>query len=132
MKICSKCKQLLPKEAFGKHAYRKDGLNYACKDCNRQYHRQYSTKESRKAQRTKHRSDHAGERSAEYAAWRENNPEKCKLYAARTRAKLPDGLIRRRLCEKTSLRPGDIPQALVEAKREHLRILRELRKGARP
>lgn len=128
MKTCSKCKQLLPKEAFGKHAYRKDGLNYACKDCNRQYNRQYSAGETYKAQKAKYRSAHRGRRNAECVVWRENNREKGKIYAARTRAKLPDGLIRRRLCEKTFLTPADIPQALVEAKREQLRILRELKK----
>ena len=131
-KPCSKCKQLLPKESFGKHAYRKDGLNHKCKDCNRQYNRQYSAKESYKAQRSKHRRAHAGERNAECVAWRKNNTEKSKIYAARTRARLPDGLIRRRLCEKTSLAPADIPQVLVEAKREQLRIIREIKKGERP
>ena len=36
-KQCSRCKQVLPVESFGKRAASRDGLKSECKQCNRQY-----------------------------------------------------------------------------------------------
>lgn len=42
---------------------------------------------------------------------------------------ISDSYVRELLCEyRTTLRPRDIPQSLVEAKREQLRLKREIRK----
>lgn len=35
MKVCCRCKQELPLEAFGKDKSKQDGLNLKCKQCNR-------------------------------------------------------------------------------------------------
>lgn len=49
MKICSKCKEAKPLDAFGKYARARDGLFPQCKECKRGYdHKYYRTKEGRK------------------------------------------------------------------------------------
>lgn len=48
MKICSKCQKDLPLEAFSKNPSKKDGLNYVCKECQRNYFNNwYSTNKPR-------------------------------------------------------------------------------------
>lgn len=36
-KVCSRCKRLLPRSAFNKCSTTADGLQYYCKDCQREY-----------------------------------------------------------------------------------------------
>lgn len=48
-KVCTKCKQELPLEAFGKHKRTKDGLRCACKECERIYTDAYNKTERGKA-----------------------------------------------------------------------------------
>lgn len=52
MKKCCTCKKEKELPDFGKNKSMKDGLNPACKDCNRAYHKKYSkTPEQRKKNR---------------------------------------------------------------------------------
>ncbi len=49
MKICSKCKEAKPLDAFGNYAKSPDGLFPQCKECKRGYdHRYYRNKAGRK------------------------------------------------------------------------------------
>lgn len=41
-KTCTLCGRTLPLTMFGKHKLGKDGLNYWCKDCNREKQREFS------------------------------------------------------------------------------------------
>jgi len=41
MKQCSRCKQLLPESMFSKQKVSKDGLNYWCKECRKEYDKKY-------------------------------------------------------------------------------------------
>ena len=43
-KKCGKCGQVLPTSEFHKHSKSKDGLQYMCKNCHRDYQRQHATK----------------------------------------------------------------------------------------
>lgn len=61
-------------------------------------------------------------------AWLAKNPDKRRAGLRRQTAALTDGYLRRRLTQKTELRAADIPQPLVELKRAHLLMLRELEK----
>ena len=36
-KVCTKCKEHKPLSEFNKHKTMKDGLNYQCKSCNKEY-----------------------------------------------------------------------------------------------
>jgi len=65
---------------------------------------------------------------AHVKAWQQANPEKHRAAQKRPREQLYDSYVRRRLVDGTTLEPTDIPQGLIDAKREQLRILRELRK----
>lgn len=42
MKVCSKCKVTKSNSSFGKNKRSKDGLQYECKECRREYNRQYN------------------------------------------------------------------------------------------
>jgi len=41
LKICKECNQILPLEAFGKHPYSADGLEYRCRNCKNFLLREY-------------------------------------------------------------------------------------------
>ncbi|WP_157119062.1 hypothetical protein [Azohydromonas lata] len=64
-------------------------------------------------------------------AWRSNYQEHAPKRRAQQRqetAELSDGYVRRKLIRDSGIQPGDVPQALIDLKREHLRLLRQLRK----
>jgi len=89
---------------------------------------------------------HKANRDAELAAMRQRNPiyyqanrdkflaqyqenreqELSRMRAARL--DMHDHYLRWLICHGSHLKPDDIPQSLIEAKREQLRILRELKK----
>lgn len=68
------------------------------------------------------------ENRAHVKAWVEANPGKRRAMLQSQRDRLIDSYVRRRLIQGTALSATDIPQGLIDAKREQLRILRELRK----
>ena len=41
LKVCGKCGRVLPVEQFSKDKTKKDGLNYKCKECDKQHTKQY-------------------------------------------------------------------------------------------
>ena len=58
--------------------------------------------------------------------WEKNNPEKLKASRRRRRENLTDGYVRGLLVNRTILKNSDIPQELVNIKREHLKFQRKL------
>ena len=69
------------------------------------------------------------ERSREIKAnWKKAHPDKVKAIEQRQRENLSDNYIRRKMAQHTTMRCRDIPQTLVDAHRELLRLKRELRK----
>ena len=63
--------------------------------------------------------------------WREKNPDKIKKYEKNksevVRKTLPDYYIKNGLCQKSNLKPSDIPQELVEFQRERIKLIRALK-----
>lgn len=68
-KICSKCGRELPIECFSKCKLTKDGFQYHCKECNKQYG-------------VKYRAEHKEEKKQYYQAHREEMLEQKKQYYA--------------------------------------------------
>lgn len=156
MKKCSKCGEVKPFEAFSKMAASKDGLQFRCKACNAAYHS--ANREKNNARQRAYSADNREKiryaDKARYEANREKILERSRVYRAankekkqdyyaankeriratgreRTRrivAELGDEYIKFLLTRDKSLRFADIPDWLVEAKREQLRLKRELRK----
>jgi hypothetical protein len=62
-KVCSKCKQLLPLEAFGKLATSKSGCRSRCKKCEAEEKREYDQTDKAKAARRAWRQTEAGKAS---------------------------------------------------------------------
>ena len=67
MKICTKCKEQKPLEAFRKQRSTKDGLKYHCKECDNKTAKSYYQKNKEKI-------------VGKVKEWQNNNPEKVKGY----------------------------------------------------
>lgn len=74
MKTCSRCNETKPKGQFSACSKAKDGLQYWCRDCRRDY---YSINRSKiRAQWKEYASTRKDERTASMRRWRANNYEK--------------------------------------------------------
>ena len=67
MKVCSRCKRLLPEALFHKNRTTRDGLQYHCKDC-------------RKERKTTSRKANHRKLLAQEAGYRERNRERLRVY----------------------------------------------------
>ena len=85
-KTCTRCNRLLPLTEFGKHKLGINGLNYWCKDCNRERYEEwrktpsgiYSLLKSRAKNRRKYRDYHKVEISRdEFVDWYINESKLC-------------------------------------------------------
>lgn len=94
-KICSKCGRELPLSEFSKCKRSKDGLNYWCNECRKQYYQdnrkailaqqnQYNAehKELRTAYNKKWYAEHKELKDAYSKQWRADNADKIKQYNA--------------------------------------------------
>lgn len=157
MKTCPDCKQSLPAEAFVPNPRGRDGLQTYCRACGAARSRAWQAanreaiKERKHAYYEKNKTELLAQQRSYYKAnktrileaqrkppevnrahvkaWAAKNPDKRKAKIRRQTARLSDGYVRQRLTYGTELRAADIPQPLVEFKRAHLLILRELEKG---
>ena len=118
-KKCSKCKEIKSLDKFYKHREAKDGFNGACKYCKKEYQKNYNkdyklkNKERIKKDRKKYRLV---------------NKSKIKDYREKIVNELSDVYIKGLLVSNSSLLCGDIPQCLIDAKRQELQIKRITRK----
>ena len=138
MKVCSKCKQSKPLSEFHKNRSLPGGHHYYCKPCRKSYETPLRKihRENRKEQQKEYRKrpEVAERENARYKRYYHSlSGEKKKLYMARKRRnarhqskQLSDGYVRGILAKKTSILPSEIPQELVDLKRVHLLIKREL------
>ena len=67
MKICTKCNEEKPLDAFRKQSSTKDGLKYYCKECDNQTAKKYYEKNKNKI-------------ISKVTEWQKNNPTKVKGY----------------------------------------------------
>lgn len=144
MKTCIHCCTEKPLEAFGLYKRSKDGRTAQCKDCRNQAARASVDREAQRARYHRDKAKYAPRRAAyneenadknrtRVRRWRAQKPEHLrtlkKRYAARRVEMAQDGYVRALLAGKRGpLKPADVPQALVELKKQHLRLCRELRK----
>ena len=132
MKQCSICNQHKPADAYR-------GTRSACRECERARRREWYAAQAVKPYRRPEMKAYyrqwyaanAESVKARAAQWTKANPDKrrdvCRENMARQRAKLNDSYVRRMLAQEMGLRSKDIPQPLVEAQRELLKIKRYIR-----
>lgn len=115
MKTCTKCHQPKPEGEFHRH---RDGTRPDCKTCAN------AASRARDAVKKPPRTD------ADREAWRRHyeahKDRRLQQYRTDT-ARLSDAYVRKKLVRGTELRVEELPQALVDLKREHLRLLRSLK-----
>lgn len=144
MKTCIHCCAAKPFEAFGLYKRSKDGRTAQCKDCRNQTDRARVDRVAERARYHRDKAKHAPMRAAYNEAnadknrarvkrWRAQNPEHLRTLKKRHVAgrveTAQDGYVRALLAGKRGpLKPADVPQALVELKKQHLRLCRELGK----
>lgn len=156
MKTCKDCEQTLPAEAFVPNPKGRGGLQPYCRKCQAARSRAWAAanreanlarkrayyEENKQALLTQQKAYYEAnkqrileaqrktpqENRAHVKAWVQANPDKRREMLRSQRERLLDSYVRRRLVDGTTLKPAEIPQGLIDAKREQLRILRELRK----
>lgn len=147
MKRCGKCLELKPLSGFFRKSKSPDGLQHRCKECQQKSLKDRSRTEKYRASLSAWRSRNPsyGKSQAMTVArrkwarlypekarkWQRDNPEAFKA-AQKKRAKedmeqLTDVYVRKALAHTSPLKPSEFPQWLVDLKREHIRLIRELR-----
>ena len=150
LKTCKKCKQKLPIASFCKRSNQIDGLNYYCRLCDAQNCRKYYQssktvrakallrsvkwkKDNRDAvlfSNKKYREKHSNQRAL-YEKKRRRTAiikNRYRFLQRRYTSLLTDSAVRKIIVHtQKTLKCADIPQELVEAKREHLKLLRAIK-----
>lgn len=128
-KHCRECKKDKPADAYR-------GTRSMCRECeNAQRRSWYAAQATKPHQRCEIKSYYRDwyQRNSESVKarakeWAKANPDKrrdvCRENMARQRGKLNDAYVRRMLAQSVGLKSADIPQSLVEAQRELLKIKR--------
>jgi ABC-type nitrate/sulfonate/bicarbonate transport system substrate-binding protein len=132
MKTCRSCNEAKPLDAYR-------GTRSICLACEHARKREWYAAQATKPHQ---RGDMKAYYRQWYAAnaetvkaraveWQKANPDKrrdvCRENMARQRGKLNDNYVRRMLAQSIGLKAADIPQPLVEAQRELLKIKRYIR-----
>jgi hypothetical protein len=125
MKKCSTCKEVFEISFFSKNAARHDGLSNICKVCRAAWRRQNPEQNRKDVKAWKERCKE-GKCFPEYVRLNRRRHEKQRY--KRAIIELRDCYIKDLLCDGTSLKPKDIPQEMVDLKRTHLKIHRQLKK----
>ena len=130
MKTCRTCNQSKPADAYR-------GTRSMCKACqNAKRMERYQANRETEIASMKLRNMAMYERRrdeliAKATDWNKANPDKrrdvCRENMRRQRDKLTSGYVRRMLAQSIGLKAADIPQPLVEAQRELLKIKRYIR-----
>lgn len=135
MKTCRICTQARPLEAYR-------GARSACRECENAarrawYAAQHVKPHQRQAVKAYYRhwySANAESVKARAVEWTKANPDKrrevCRENMARQRAKLSNAYVRRMLAASMGLKAADVPQPLVDAQRELLKIKRYIRENS--
>lgn len=132
MKTCRICNQTKPADAYR-------GTRSACRECENARHREWYAAQAikphqREDMRAYYRQWYAANAEsvkARAVEWTKANQDKrrdvCRENMARQRGKLTDAYVRRMLAQSIGLKSADVPQPLVEAQRELLKIKRYIR-----
>jgi hypothetical protein len=132
-KICSTCKVKKDVSLFYRDKGKPDGRKYQCKACREKTSTIYRLKNLERIRENQRR-------------FHEKNPEKARQYEARYIKKNPDKMIAKGkkcrddlsgryikglLNKSLGIKSEQVTEWLIEAKRSHLNILREIREGKR-
>ena len=81
-KLCFSCVQYKPTCCFHKAKKEKDGFQYQCIDCSKQYHakRYIEQKDKLKVQLKKYKEENKEKLEVASLLWKKNNPDKVKQY----------------------------------------------------
>ena len=81
-KLCFSCVQYKPTSCFHKAKKEKDGFQYQCIDCSKQYHakRYIEQKDKLKVQLKKYKEENKEKLEVASLLWKKNNPDKVKQY----------------------------------------------------
>ena len=81
-KLCFSCVQYKPTSCFHKAKKEKDGFQYQCIDCSKQYHakRYIEQKDRLKVQLKKYKEENKEKLEVASLLWKKNNPDKVKQY----------------------------------------------------
>lgn len=132
MKTCRTCNQPRPADAYR-------GTRSMCLTCEHARRREWYATQAIKPHQREHGkvyyrqwyAANAKSVKARAVEWAKSNPDKrrdvCRENMARQRGKLNDAYVRRMLAQSIGLKSADIPQPLVEAQRELLKIKRYIR-----
>jgi hypothetical protein len=93
-KFCRGCQVEKPTDQFHQAKKEKDGLQYRCIECSKQYHAQryIAQKETIARQIQEYRTNNKDKLAKAQSAWRRNNPDKVKTYQRSTNLKKQFGL----------------------------------------
>ena len=132
MKTCRTCNRTKPADAYR-------GTRSSCRECENARRREWYAaqavkpyqREDMKAYYRQWYAANAESVKARAVEWAKANPNKRRDVSrenmARQRGKLNDAYVRRMLAQSIGLKAADIPQSLVEAQRELLKIKRYIR-----
>ena len=135
MKTCRICNELKPADAYR-------GTRSACRECESARRREwYAAQAVKPHQRPEMKAYYrqwyaanAESVKARAVEWTKANPGKrrdvCRENMARQRARLSDAYVRRMLAQSIGIRSAHIPQPLVEAQRELLKLKRYIRENS--
>ena len=111
-KKCPTCGEVKGLDEFGKNPATKDGLNYNCRYCRKEYQKEYKAKNKERIK----------EYRAEYEA---KNKDRSKERHKEYRLQLTDGIVRKYL--QGTLGPVEITPELIEMKRSQILMYREIK-----
>ena len=91
-KVCTKCGAEKPLSEFYKSKATKDGLQFACKDCYKEYARKYyiENREKLKEEALKYRTENPEKVRESNRKWQAKNPEKVLKYNRKWQAENPE------------------------------------------
>jgi len=129
-KFCIKCKEIKSFDMFYKAKTKKDGMRYSCKACDYKYAKKWRLKNKDKVRehRKKYRLNNKDKIKELGKKYYIINKDKKKAYHKKRTEKAirecSDNYIKSLLTAGNSLEYKDIPQELVGAKRQHVKIIR--------
>ena len=134
LKKCSKCNQVKKGVQFYKNSKKKDGYNYYCKQCHNELTGRWRelNHENVRQQCRKYYGNHPEISAKANKHWRANNVDKFNEYERNRNQNLREELnstyVKRMICQGTRLRHSDIPDSMVAAYSESVKLKRLIKK----
>lgn len=133
-RICRICGEEKPLEELVKNKASKYGREKLCKLCANENNYKLLKNNPERRERVHEWQKNNPEKLKEYVRkWQKNNPEKIRRFQRKYkkvgRENLKDWYIKTLITNKSILNHKDIPQELIEAKRQYLKVKRKLKEN---